>query len=407
MKSNFKFFGIVSALLLLSSIVLIGCMHVIASDYGEAKTYDMGRQISTDGSIIVGGDAPTSQSELQEKFGAMYDVSEDGKTVTVISEEYLNKYWQSNYEKEVIRSLTTEEVFFVIQDSIRLYQAYDTVILGAFDPGSSAPQAAERFPVLEGVEVSALAGRTSLDRDRIEKDIHTIILYRLKALSSPKAFFTAEEALRFDGKDPMAYDDMWPESVFYIPGYSSDTDRDYILFIMGGGANFTDPERFTDLFGISMFGTTTIDFSSIKNNSTTDVFPTEDLYQISVPDGPEASNDDPVVNNPDSDQNTAAEEEKKSTPYFKLNTEGKTCSLMASNGNTVAEGIYVQEGDMYALYLDDDLLYLNDDFRYVFYYDESGEFRYAKGESTPIPEYAFEDGKRFALDGYVLFPVEG
>lgn len=387
MNNNFKFFSIVLAILLTSSIVLIGCMHVIASDYGEAKAYDMGEQVSTNGSNIVVDDAPTPQSKLQEKFGAMYDVSEDGKTVTVISEEYLHRYWQGNYEKEAIHSLTTEEVFFVIQDSIRLYQEYDTVILGAFDPGSPAPQATERFPVLEGAEVSALAGRTSLDRDRIEKDIHTIILYRLKALSSPKAFFTAAEAILSVGRDPVSYNGLYPDSVFYIPGYSADTDRDYILFIMGmgGSASSMDLEGFTDLFEVSMYGGIAINFLPIQNGPSMRVFPTEDIediYQIS--------------------------------PYFKLDTTNGTCSLMDS-GNAVAEGTYVREGDMFR---EGDMyaLYFDADFRYVFYYDEGVElssatrfprFRYAKGESNPIPGYAFEDGKRFALDGYVLFPVEG
>ena len=295
MKKHFKFFGIVSALLLSSSLVLIGCMHGIATENGDAKAYDMGSQIGTgsqlsaDSNILINDDAPTPQSELQEKFGAMYDVSEDGKTVTVISDEYLNRYWQSNYEKEVIHSLTTEEVFFIIQDSIRIYMEYDTVILREFGSVSSMFQAAERFPVLEGSEVSALAGRTSLDRDKIEKDIHTIILYRLKALSSPEAFFTGAEAILFVGGDPVAYNGMYPESVFYIPGYSSDTDRDYILFIMGGGANSTDLERFTDLFEVSMYGEIAINFSSIQDGSSMRVFPTEDIYQISVPDGQEFS----------------------------------------------------------------------------------------------------------------------
>ena len=295
MKKHFKFFGIVSALLLSSSLVLIGCMHGIATENGDAKAYDMGSQIGTgsqlsaESNILINDDAPTPQSELQEKFGAMYDVSEDGKTVTVISDEYLNRYWQSNYEKEVIHSLTTEEVFFIIQDSIRIYMEYDTVILREFGSVSSMFQAAERFPVLEGSEVSALAGRTSLDRDKIEKDIHTIILYRLKALSSPEAFFTGAEAILFVGGDPVAYNGMYPESVFYIPGYSSDTDRDYILFIMGGGANSTDLERFTDLFEVSMYGEIAINFSSIQDGSSMRVFPTEDIYQISVPDGQEFS----------------------------------------------------------------------------------------------------------------------
>ena len=94
MKNNFEFFSIVLVLLLASSIVLMGCMYAIAAENGDAKVYDMGSQISADSNIIVDDDTPTSQTELQKKFSAMYDISEDGKTITVISEEFLNDYWQ-------------------------------------------------------------------------------------------------------------------------------------------------------------------------------------------------------------------------------------------------------------------------------------------------------------------------
>ena len=82
MKNNFKFFSIVLVLLLASSIVLMGCMYAIAAENGDAKVYDMGSQISADSNIIVDDDTPTSQTELQKKFSAMYDISEDGKTIT-------------------------------------------------------------------------------------------------------------------------------------------------------------------------------------------------------------------------------------------------------------------------------------------------------------------------------------
>ena len=160
MKNNFKFFGVVLVLLLASSIVLIGCMYAIAAENGDAKVYDMGSQINAGSSIIAGDDTPVSQTELQKKFSAMYDVSEDGKSITVISEAYLNSYWKSNYEKEVIRSLTTEEVYFVIQDSIRLYYEYENVILLTFDPVFSDDYISVRFPHVVGETISASSDRS-------------------------------------------------------------------------------------------------------------------------------------------------------------------------------------------------------------------------------------------------------
>ena len=104
MRNNIKFCIIVLVILLASSIVLTGCMYVIvAAKNGVAKVYDMGSRISADINIIVGDDTPTSQTELQKKFSSMYDISEDGKTISVISKEYLSEFWHSNYEKEVIQ----------------------------------------------------------------------------------------------------------------------------------------------------------------------------------------------------------------------------------------------------------------------------------------------------------------
>ena len=400
MKNNFKFFSIVLVLLLASSIVLTGCMYAIAAENGDAKVYDMGSQISADGNIIVDEDTPTSQTEMQKKFSAMYDISEDGKTITVISKEYLSKFWYSNYEKEVIHSLTTEEVYFIIQDSIRIYMEHDKVILAGFVSVSSNKQVAERFPYLDSAELSSRSEKSSLDREKIENDIHTIIMYRLRALSSPKAFFTGADAIRFVGGNPIAYDGMYPESVFYIPGYSANTDRDYILSIMGGNSNFTDLEKFTDLFEVSVEGGINIRFSSVVNGSTTEVYPTEDIYRVPVLDGLETSKDNNVVNKPDLDKNNAPEEEKNNLYYFKLDTSNEKSSLMASNGKTEAEGTYANEGDAYILSFDGD-------YQYVLYYNEDVGYEYAKGESNPIPGYEFEDEQSFILDGDALVPIEG
>lgn len=396
MKNNFKFFSIVLVLLLASSIVLTGCMYAIAAENGDAKVYDMGSQISADSNITVDEDTPTAQTELQKKFSAMYDISEDGKTITVISREYLNEFWHSNYEKEVIHSVTTEEVYFIIQDSIRVYMEYDKVVLPGFASLSSTLKVAERFPFVEEQEVCRPV-TSHLDRDKIATDIHTIIMYRLKALSSPKAFFTGADAISFVGGNPATYDGMYPESVFYIPGYSANTDRDYILSIMGGSSNFTDLKRFTDLFEVSEFGGVGINFLSVANATVTEVFPTESLYEIPVPDGFETNKDNTVVNKPDSDKNNNAED--KNTLCFKLDAAGGMCSLMTSDVKTEAEGAYIHEGDAHILYFDGD-------FQYVFYYNEGVGYQFAKGESNPIPGHEFEDEKRFILDGDALIPVE-
>ena len=251
MKRNVKFFTIVISLLLLSSIILTGCMYAIAADNGEMKPYDLNGQKENNDSL--GGniveDAPLPQQSLQAKFEAMYEISEDGKTITVISEDYLNNYWRSNYEKEVIHSLTTEEVYFIIQDSIRIYMEYDKVILTGFGAVSSTIQDAKRFPYVERREICRFEASTL---DQIKADIYSIIIYRLQVLSSPESFFTGEDAILFVGGNPGIYSSMIAWTKFYIPDYSDNTDREYILSVVGKSVKKNDEHIDLDKFSISL-----------------------------------------------------------------------------------------------------------------------------------------------------------
>ena len=129
MKRNVKFFTIVVALLLLSALVLTGCMYAIAADRGETKPYDLNEQkynSEGSGSVIVEGDAPTAQTELQKKFSVY--LHKDGSTVTVLSEE---QYAELNTvrENDKRNPLTYEEILFLVNDSISLYFTCDEIRL--------------------------------------------------------------------------------------------------------------------------------------------------------------------------------------------------------------------------------------------------------------------------------------
>ena len=292
MKRNVKFFTIVISLLLLSSIILTGCMYAIAADNGEMKPYDLNGQKSSsesDGGKAPGHileDAPAPQDLLKEKFKSMYEISEDGKSITVISEDYLSKYWQSNYEKEVIHSLTTEEVYFIIQDSIRIYEEYDEVVLTGFASVSSMMQVAERFPFVEGKTIKTQPDVTPYyDWDDTEA-IYEIILYRLKALSSPKAFFTGEEAIRSVGREPGIDSTMLSWTTFYIPNYSENTDRSTVLKAIGYAVipNIDyHVDVISDLFSFCNKNGAYINFESKTNGQTTKVYPTVELDNKTYP----------------------------------------------------------------------------------------------------------------------------
>lgn len=288
MKRNVKFFTIVISLLLLSSIILTGCMYAIAADNGEMKPYDLNGQTqnsnSSGGNIVE--DAPLPQQSLQAKFEAMYEISEDGKTITVISKDYLSKYWQSNYEKEVIHSLTTEEVYFIIQDSIRIYEEYDEVVLTGFASISSIMQVAERFPFVKDEVIKTQPDVTPYYEWDDTEAIYEIILYRLKALSSPKAFFTGEEAMISVGKEPMINSTMLPWTTFYIPNYSESTNRDYILSVVGYGNSMNSTvieDEFSELFSFCNKNGAYIYFESKNYEQSTKIYPTVELDNKTYP----------------------------------------------------------------------------------------------------------------------------
>ena len=128
MKRNVKFFTIVISLLLLSSIILAGCMYAIASDNGEMKPYDLNGQKensdSSDGNVVE--DAPQAQKPLHGRFGEY--LHEDGTAVTVFSEEQYAELKEVR-ESDKRNPLTYEEILFLVNDSINLYFAYDEIRL--------------------------------------------------------------------------------------------------------------------------------------------------------------------------------------------------------------------------------------------------------------------------------------
>lgn len=285
MKRNIKFFTIVISLLLLSSIILTGCMYAIAADNGEMKPYDLNGQKenndSLDGNIFA--DAPQGQKPLQAKFEAMYEISEDGKTITVISEAFLDEYWH----ELTPRSLSTDEVYYIIQDSIRIYAQYDTVILSGFGSFAEDSRHAYIVPYIrEDVVIKTQPDVTPYYEWDDTEAIYEIILYRLKALSSPEAFFTGEEAMLSAGKEPGLNSTMLPWTTFYIPNYSKSTSRDYILFVVGYGIEMNSTvieDEFSELFSFCNKYEATITFVSKNYEQSTKVYPTVELDNKTKP----------------------------------------------------------------------------------------------------------------------------
>lgn len=268
MKNEFKFILSVIGIILSSVLLLTGCMAAITSG-ADSRPYRLStipQTIVDEGSGSITEtvyqqpfvtpdlqEPPVSQEELKAKFSAIYDFSQGNKTVSVISEAYLEDYWSGN---KVNYSLSIPEVLYIIQDSISLYNEYDTIIL----PGlSSNPAIREQQTITPHPD----------DRDQAREDVRKIIAYRLRALSSPNAFFTVAEMMEYRKVDLASVPDLCREVFFYIPNYSADTNRDLYL----SDANYSNSRSNLGVFCFSYFNRIVL-FSS--GNPET-VFPTKEL----------------------------------------------------------------------------------------------------------------------------------
>lgn len=268
MKNNLKFVLSVIGISLSSVLLLTGCITALTSG-ADSKPYRLSTIPQTvigpetgfitesvyQDSIVTPGlqEPPVSQEELKAKFSAMYDISQESNTVSVISEACLEAYWSGD---PVDHSLSIPEVLYLIQDSISLYHQYDTIIL----PGlASNPAIKEQQTIKPNPD----------DRDQAREDVRSIIAYRLRALSSAEAFFTVAEMMEYRKVDFASVPDLCREVFFYIPNYSADTNRDLYL----SDANYSNSRSNLGVFCFSYFNRIVL-FSS--GNPET-VFPTKEL----------------------------------------------------------------------------------------------------------------------------------
>ncbi|MBQ7646745.1 MAG: hypothetical protein IJS94_05700 [Clostridia bacterium] len=260
MKNRIIFGSIIIAIIVLSSVILAGCMDSIADDNGETKPYDITesvKSITSDISVITESNTPTPQETMRKKFAEMSAVDEKEKSITVITTEYLKKYWSDGK----LRSLTEDEILFVIQDSIRMCEKYDKVILPAFTNITTGDGDAVKlyYPgygyssdvgktdyVIETKYSSMKELKTFSEYNEFKDAVSVVILYRMVALSSPGAFICNSEAISYYGGDPAMYSSLYPEGYHYICGYPETKDRkEYYKYFAGG--NYKEEIDMTDL----------------------------------------------------------------------------------------------------------------------------------------------------------------
>jgi hypothetical protein len=233
-------------------------------------------------------------------------------------------------------------------------------------------QVAERFPVVKSeiINTGATDNTYSFYIEDDISNIYKIIMYRLTALSSPKAFFTGEEAIRFVGKEPGIFSSMLPWTTIYIPSYSESTDRDYILQTVGysvnSNSNYVDVDKYSDLFCFCDKSGASITFKAKASRQSTKVYPTIEMekqmfnvYYVSAEGA-----------------------------FFRLYREGKFALSKNKYFSSALTGKYTLKDDVLTLVVSDDQ-------QYVFYYIENEGYLYYADYSTPSDLYNFDEGTMF------------
>ncbi len=212
MKNNLKFFVTAISLLLASTLVLAGCIYVLAESEAPPQNYLMGGRILNEPII---DDTPFTQKELEAKYSSMKSYNEETNIMTVITPEYLNEYRAKIEGNKAIPILTADEVLYIIRDTIEMFYrgGYDGFIL----PAASPLEGVSDLPYGEDTVYSAEIGQINIKTDIV----YDIILHRLALLSSPDAFFG----------------NSFNDTVYYVPGLAAMTDRERLAEYFAGNTD--------------------------------------------------------------------------------------------------------------------------------------------------------------------------
>lgn len=303
---------------------------------------------------------PNGLSELELKFYRMYDISADGKEITVISQSYLENFWEGTNASDV-HSVTTEEVLYIIEDSVRLYQTYEKIVMLGYSPSIEDETLREKIPTLEASIINTDLGAQKRDLQADIQNIHDLIMYRIRGLSTPSAFVTAWEAMEFLGQLPGADSTLYSRAKFYFPGYDADTKRNALMKELGRLDNDIPENEWHDVIDYSPRGAYVITLSS--GTATIQIFPTVQIIQT--------LSGEPV-------ENTAA--------YYLYDT-GDTCVLGSNSPNGVdIPGILYQDENGITLSVSGSRESAKGyQYEYRFIYQEGVGYVYSEDQSAPSP----------------------
>lgn len=282
MRSNKKFLTLVISAVLVSAAVLGTCIYFTGNSHPSSPYNPDG--VDSGAVNKVNSDAPVSQADLQAKFDAynsneMIQVDDvDGaysySCLRVFSEEQAAELMTKRQNGERVY-LTYDEILFIINDSIRMYNSYDYVFLtdaqknGITVSNIDVSKDDEAIKCYHGdySELTYLEAQNTYTKT--VEDILSIIRYRIymhdtRAMKAGIASWTASGVYRagsypvFEGHDSE-----------YPPGFVYGV-RDCILLVLDEGALETEEEHVEILRNLY-----TVEYNPISSSLTGAVKPTE------------------------------------------------------------------------------------------------------------------------------------
>lgn len=282
---NSKIIIIAAALVLASALALCGFMYLISEPPEETKELTQGEM--TLPPVIE--ETPTAQSEMQKKF-SVYGKEENGengeKIFHLFTCEQVEESLQMRKEG-VRRSLTFDEISFIINDTVRIYFEYDKIVMPDFSNHTT------------GVEIN-LYHSSIIQYDKefwnsIE-DMHTYLMNRLNSYESceceQKVEYTTVTTYHGDFSEYedyesafSAYDDMMLQIEMMISERLRILDTGTLFFCKSTGNSFYNQH----MYGILLDGGSYGDYSQYTaafedrlgfNNSNNNVTSVDTPYLI-------------------------------------------------------------------------------------------------------------------------------
>lgn len=209
MKNNGKFITLIVSLLLVSTALLSGCMEGLTVLNPKEKTFDSSDGVDMD-ALLQGGNL-AAQAEMQEKFSEYSKTETDGDgrtTLTLFPDGQVDELLAKRENGE--SGLSYEEILFLINDSVQLYNKFDCIILPEARRLNLTP--IDEFSMsgyvinTERVDESELSyqGYNKM-MQKIREEIYTIILYRIYILDARltryyERYDAAMSAYRYNGQ---------------------------------------------------------------------------------------------------------------------------------------------------------------------------------------------------------------